>query len=173
MRRVFHAGADGRASFYQPQRIAVSAAKAFDVLPARHGVSRRIQIDAAQVVEFGKRLVAKGKFAAGAEHLTQLIKQYHLQDNAYRETVQALFKAALATGEDRAIVENFEIIKEKLPDVEIDFKSISAWRWPIGRWANTNAVFLSIGRRSKRPSQRRRKLPASSTTAASFCVRSR
>jgi hypothetical protein len=38
--------------------------------------------------------------------------------------VQALFKAALATGQDQSIVEYFEIVKEKLPDVEIDFKSI-------------------------------------------------
>ncbi len=77
-----------------------------------------------ELFEFGKRLVAKGKFAEGAEHLTRLLKQYHLQDAPYREAVQALFKAALATGQDQSIVENFEIIKEKLPDVEIDFHSI-------------------------------------------------
>ncbi len=74
--------------------------------------------------EFGKRLVAKGEFAEGAEYLTRLFKQYRLQDTVYRETVQALFRAALATGQDQSIVENFEIIKEKLPDVEIDFNSI-------------------------------------------------
>ncbi len=120
----FHAAPTVVRSFYQPQRIAVSTAKAFDVLPRGTASRDEYKLTPRELFEFGKRLVAKGQFAAGAEHLTQLIKQYHLQDAAYRETVQALFKAALATGQDRAIVENFEIIKEKLPDIEIDFKSI-------------------------------------------------
>jgi alpha-2-macroglobulin len=120
----FHAAPTVMRSFYQPQRIAVSTAKSLDVLP-KGALSRdEYKLTPRELFEFGKRLVAKGKFAEGADHLTRLLKQYHLQDAPYREAVQALFQAALATGQDQSIVENFEIIKEKLPDVEIDFPSI-------------------------------------------------
>jgi alpha-2-macroglobulin len=120
----FHVAPTVIRSFYQPQRIAVSTAKSLDVL-AKGAVSRdEYKLTPRELFEFGKRLVAKGKFAEGADYLTRLLKQYHLQDAPYRETVQALFQAALATGQDPSIVENFEIIKEKLPDVEIDFPSI-------------------------------------------------
>ena len=41
-------------SFYEPQRIAVSTRKTFDVLPHGYGDARRVQIDAAGVVLSGQ-----------------------------------------------------------------------------------------------------------------------
>ena len=111
-------------SFYEPQRIAVSTRKTFDVLPHGTATHDEYKLTPRELFYLGKRLVGKGQFAEGADYLTRLIKQYHLQDTIYHETVQALFQAALATGQNPSIVEYFEIIKEKLPDIEIDFPSI-------------------------------------------------
>ena len=121
---AFHAAPTVVRSFYQPQRIAVSARKTFDVLSRGTATHDEYKLTPRELFYLGKRLVGKGQFAEGADYLTRLIKQYHLQDTIYHETVQALFQAALATGQNPSIVEYFEIIKEKLPDIEIDFPSI-------------------------------------------------
>ena len=104
---AFHAAPTVVRSFYQPQRIAVSTRKIFDVLPRGTATHDEYKLTPRELFYLGKRLVGKGQFAEGADHLTRLIKQYHLQDTIYHETVQALFQAALATGQNPSIVEYF------------------------------------------------------------------
>ncbi len=111
-------------SFYQPERIAIAKDLPLDVLARGQKSKDAYKLTPQELYEFGKRLSAKHDFKGAAEHLRPLFKDFHLQDNIYREVVQLLFDAALAAGDHGEIVQYFEIIKEKYPDVEVSFENI-------------------------------------------------
>jgi alpha-2-macroglobulin len=111
-------------SFYRPDRIAVGAPQKLSVLPQGAETVDKYKLSPVELFEFGKRTLAKNENAAAAKHLTELFKGYQLNANVYKQVVQMLFKASLAIKNHRAIVDYFEIIKEKYPDVEIAFDSI-------------------------------------------------
>jgi alpha-2-macroglobulin len=111
-------------SFYQPDRMAVAKDLPLEVL-ARGGKSQdEYRLSPQELYEFGKRLVARRDYAAAGEYLTPLFRDWRLQDNIYREVVQMLFETALAANAHGDIVQYFEIIKEKYPDVEVSFENI-------------------------------------------------
>lgn len=111
-------------SFYRPERIAVAEVKKLDVLPRDGHSQDAYKLTPMELYEFGKRLAAKRLYKQAAEHLTTLFRDYRLKPEIYQEVVQLLFAAALDAGTDNLIVEYFEVIKEKFPEVEIDFASI-------------------------------------------------
>ncbi|MFN0055173.1 MAG: tetratricopeptide repeat protein, partial [Planctomycetales bacterium] len=111
-------------SFYQPERIAVAKDLPLDVL-ARGAKSKDVYtLSPQERYEYGKRYVARRDYATAAAHLTPLFKDYRLHDKFYREVVQMLFEAALASNAHAPIVQFFEIIKEKYSDVEVSFENI-------------------------------------------------
>ncbi|MGE5195450.1 MAG: alpha-2-macroglobulin family protein, partial [Deltaproteobacteria bacterium] len=111
-------------SFYQPERIAVAKDLPLEVLARGEKSKDEYRLSPQELYEFGKRLAGKRDYKAAAEHLRKLFKDYRLQDNIYREVVQMLFDAALASNDHGEIVQYFEIIKEKYPDVEVSFENI-------------------------------------------------
>jgi tetratricopeptide (TPR) repeat protein len=111
-------------SFYQPDRIAIAKDLPLDVLARGQKSKDEYKLTPQELYEFGKRLAAKGDYAGSAEYLRPLFKDYQLQDNIYREVVQLLFNAALVADHHAEIVQFFEIIKEKYPDVEVTFADI-------------------------------------------------
>jgi len=111
-------------SFYHPDQIAIAAANPLQVLEAGKQTVDEYRLTPVELYQFGKRLFGRDDFAAAGQHLTDLFKNYRLKDDIYKETVQMLFRTALVTDQHQAIVEYFEIIKEKYPDVEIDFDAI-------------------------------------------------
>lgn len=111
-------------SFYQPERIAVAKDLPLDVLARGQKSKDEYKLTPQELYEFGKRLAARRDYKDAAEHLRPLFKNYQLQDNIYREVVQLLFDAALAASDHAEIVQYFEIIKEKYPDVEVSFENI-------------------------------------------------
>lgn len=111
-------------SFYRPERMAVAERKQLAVLARGEKSKDEYKLSPVELFEFGKRLAAKGDFKGADEHLTKLFRDYRLAAGPYQETVKLLFKTSLELGRKDAIVEYFEIIKEKYPDVEIDYESI-------------------------------------------------
>lgn len=111
-------------SFYQPERIAVAKGLPLDVLARGEKSKDEYKLSPQELYEFGKRLMAKREFKEVADHLRPLFKDHRLHDNVYREVVQMLFEAALAANDHGEIVQYFEIIKEKYPDVEVSFENI-------------------------------------------------
>lgn len=111
-------------SFYQPERIAVAKDLPLDVLARGQKSKDEYKLTPQELFEFGKRLVAKYDYAGAGTHLRPLFKDYRLQDNIYREVVQMLFDVALAANDHGEIVQFFEIVKEKYPDVEVSFENI-------------------------------------------------
>jgi uncharacterized protein YfaS (alpha-2-macroglobulin family)/tetratricopeptide (TPR) repeat protein len=111
-------------SFYRPERMAVAERKQLAVLARGEKSKDEYKLSPVELFEFGKRLAAKGDYKGADEHLTKLFRDYRLDPSPYQETVKLLFKTSLELGRKDAIVEYFEIIKEKYPDVEIDYESI-------------------------------------------------
>jgi len=111
-------------SFYRPERIAIAKSKSLALLARGEKSADAYKLTPVERYEFGKRLIAKGEHAAASEHLTALFTGWQLNANIYQEVVRMLFTASLAIGKDDAIVEYFEIIKERYPEVEIEFDSI-------------------------------------------------
>lgn len=111
-------------SFYRPERMAVAERKQLAVLGRGEKSKDEYKLSPVELFEFGKRLAAKGDYKGADEHLTKLFRDYRLDSSPYQETVKLLFKTSLELGRKDAIVEYFEIIKEKYPDVEIDYESI-------------------------------------------------
>ncbi len=111
-------------SFYQPERIAVAKDLPLEVLARGQKSKDEYKLTPQELYEFGKRLVSRHDYAGAGGYLRPLFKDYRLQDNIYREVVQMLFDVALASNDYGEIVQYFEIIKEKYPDVEVSFENI-------------------------------------------------
>jgi tetratricopeptide (TPR) repeat protein len=111
-------------SFYQPDRIAISQSKALAVLPRGEKTKDEYKLTPDELYHLGKRLMAKRDYQHAYDHLSNLFRTYRLRSNNYREVVQWLFAASLSLGKHQEIVEYFEIIKERYPDVEIGFADI-------------------------------------------------
>jgi tetratricopeptide (TPR) repeat protein len=111
-------------SFYQPERIAIAKDLPLAVLARGQKSKDEYRLTPQELYEFGKRLVAKHDYTGAGEHLRPLFKDYRLHENIYREVVQMLFDVALAANDHGEIVQFFEIVKEKYPDVEVSFENI-------------------------------------------------
>lgn len=111
-------------SFYHPGRIAVAPASPLTVLPQGEKTKDEYRLSPVELYQFGKRLLAKDEHKAAGEHLTNLFTKSRLKPAIYKECVEMLFRTSLATDQHREIVRYFEIIKEKYPDVELDFVAI-------------------------------------------------
>ncbi|MCH7988231.1 MAG: tetratricopeptide repeat protein [Planctomycetes bacterium] len=111
-------------SFYQPGRIAISKSKSLAVLPRGEKTKDKYKMTPSGLYHIGKRLMAKRDYQHAYDHLSNLFRSYRLRANYYREVVQWLFEASLSLDKHQEIVEYFEIIKERYPEVEIGFADI-------------------------------------------------
>ncbi|MBK8269148.1 MAG: outer membrane protein assembly factor BamD [Planctomycetes bacterium] len=107
---VFHLNADD-------QRLAV--------LPRNEKSPDDYRMTPDELYEFGRFNFDDGDFIAAAGHLKQLLEAgWILNDEPYRESVRMLLTCALKTGDNDAIVNYFEILKEKYADLVIPFNEI-------------------------------------------------
>ncbi|MAG92463.1 MAG: hypothetical protein CMJ48_01750, partial [Planctomycetaceae bacterium] len=144
-------------SFYRPERIAVSGLKSLQLL-ARGAESKDAhRLTPVELFEYGKRYHERGDHAQTAQHLTDLFENWQLKDEVYQQVVRMLFESSLVIEKDDAIVEYFEIIKERYPDVELDYTSIlrvaAAYR-TLGEYERSYLVFrATVEGRFQRESQ--------------------
>ena len=130
-------------SFYNPAKFVVTKADPLTVLPRGVASKDEYRLTPVEDYEFGKRYFAKGDYANADLHLSRLFKKYKLSD-IYGEVVQMLFQTSLEAGRHGDVVQYFELIKEKLPDVEVSFENIlrvaDAYR-EIGEYERSYLVF--------------------------------
>ncbi|MDB5385050.1 MAG: hypothetical protein JWM11_696 [Planctomycetaceae bacterium] len=130
-------------SFYDPAKFVVAKADPLTVLPRGVASKDEYRLTPEEDYEFGKRYFAKGDYAKADMHLSRLFKKYKLSD-IYGEVVQILFQTSLEAKRFADVVQYFEIIKEKLPDVEVSFENIlkvaDAYR-EIGEYERSYLVF--------------------------------
>lgn len=110
-------------SFYEPGKFRVVKADPLTVLARGVASKDEYKLTPEEDYEFGKRYFARGDFTKADEHLTRLFKNYKLND-IYGEVVQMLFQTSLSANRHGDIVQYFETIKEKMPDVEVSFENI-------------------------------------------------
>lgn len=111
-------------SFYRPDQIAIAPTDPLAVLAQGEKTKDEYRLSPVELYLFGKRLLAKDEHKVAGGHLTELFTNYRLKPEIYKECVEMLFRTSLATDQHREIVQYFEIIKEKYPDVELDFDAI-------------------------------------------------
>ncbi len=66
----------------------------------------------------------KGDLKTAGKHLTELLKNWNLNSDTYKQTVQMLLNVHLKLGPPSDVVRYFEIVKEKWPQEEIPFDKI-------------------------------------------------
>ncbi|MBX3394228.1 MAG: tetratricopeptide repeat protein [Phycisphaerae bacterium] len=95
------------------------------VLPRGAKSPDEYQLSPDELYEFGRFHFDDGDFAAASEYLKKLVAgAWTLRDEPYRQSVRMLLTCALQIGDNEAIVNYFEILKEKFGDLVISFSEI-------------------------------------------------
>jgi len=111
-------------SVYQPERFHVNNSdRQLTVLPRAEQSPDEYRLSPDQRYHLGRLHFDDGEFAAAAEHLTSLTAgDWVIRDDYYKKTVRMLLTCALQTEGDGAIVDNFEILKERFPAEVLSFE---------------------------------------------------
>jgi hypothetical protein len=109
---------------YRPDQLAVSTTKELSVLPLGEKSKDEYRLTPVELFELGKRLVAKKDFAKAGERLDELLANWNVNPETYKESARMLLDIRLETGPPAQVVRYFEIIKEKWPDLEVPFEKI-------------------------------------------------
>ena len=120
----YRAGPTQIRNAYQPDQLVVSEPKPLVMLPVGAESSDEYRLTPQELYELGKRNFAKGEMDSARKHFTELVDNWNLRDEAYKEAVTALLDAHLELGPAAKVVHYFEIVKEKWPEEEIPFDKI-------------------------------------------------
>lgn len=109
---------------YRPEQITVARAEELTVLP--RGVESRdpYRLSPDELYYLGTRLAAKGEKQQAEQHLRTLVETWSLTPAAYQKTLETLLDLHLDLGPAERVVHDFEIVKEKWPDLAIPFHRI-------------------------------------------------
>ncbi|MEQ8766177.1 MAG: tetratricopeptide repeat protein [Planctomycetota bacterium] len=113
-------------SSYDPDRIAVQPMPSLDVLPSEVESVDRYRPTPDELFARGSRAFELGRFELAYEMLTPLAEEWFedLRADVQRELIRQLFFIAIAREDAPGIVESFEILKERAPDLTIPFDQI-------------------------------------------------
>lgn len=111
-------------SFYDPQLIAISAPKALKVLPQGQQSADPYRLTPDELYHLGKLHLGIDDHDTAHKHLTDLITDWTLDPDKFKDVVQMLFQTSLARRVDGEVVKYFETIKERMPEVEVRFEDI-------------------------------------------------
>ncbi|MCP4396090.1 MAG: tetratricopeptide repeat protein, partial [bacterium] len=73
---------------------------------------------------YGKALFDAKRYAEAGDMLRQLFKEYRLEEEPYRESAKMLMYIAIAENHSRDIVQYFEVLKEKYPNLLLSFEDV-------------------------------------------------
>ena len=129
---------------YVADEIAVATSKQLQVLPAGERSADAYRLTPVELFELGKYHYGKGNLVAAGKHLEELVSQWNLNQDVYRETVRRLLDVYLQEGPANRVVKYFEIIIEKFPELEIPFSKllkVGAAYDAIGEYERSYLVF--------------------------------
>lgn len=112
-------------SLYQPNRFNLSKADEISVIQrdAKNPDDYRMTPD--ELYTLGRMHFDDGELGAADEYLKQLLKgDWILRDDPYRQSVRMLLTCALKRDDAEAIVNYFEILKEKYPELFVPYDEI-------------------------------------------------
>ncbi len=111
-------------SFYDPSQMAIADVKELKVLPSGVQSKDEYRLTPDELYHLGQKELTKQNFDAAHGHLTQLLDNWRLDVEPYKNAVEWLLRSSLKKRSDGEIVKYFEIIKEKYPTVELSFEDI-------------------------------------------------
>jgi tetratricopeptide (TPR) repeat protein len=129
---------------YRPDQLAVSDLKSLDVLQLGAKSKDEYRLTPRELYELGKRHFAKNEFKTSGTHLAELLANWNVNPDVYKDTARMLLDVHLATGPAGEVVRYFEIIKEKWPDLEIPYEKImkvAAAYHDIGEYERSYLVY--------------------------------
>jgi uncharacterized protein YfaS (alpha-2-macroglobulin family)/tetratricopeptide (TPR) repeat protein len=129
---------------YRPDQIAVAKAVPLTILPLGATSADPYRLTPQELYELGKRNFDKHEYETAAKHLADLITNWNLNADIYKDTARMLLDIHLERGPASQIVKYFEIVKEKSPEQEIPFEKIvkvGAAYHDIGEYERSYLIF--------------------------------
>ncbi|MCB9853292.1 MAG: outer membrane protein assembly factor BamD [Phycisphaerales bacterium] len=113
-------------SVYHPERFHVNASdRKITILPRDEENPDSYRMSPDELYHMGRLLFDDGRFDQAASYLSRLGNEdWVIHDKYYEEVVRMLLTCALKRDDDSAIVDNFEILKERFPEVIVPFDEI-------------------------------------------------
>ena len=109
---------------YRPDELVVAEPKTLVVLPLGSQSDDEYRLTPRELFELGKLEFGAHQLDAAQVHLEQLIQEWNLRADVYKEAVTTLFNIHLEKGPAEKIVHYFEIVREKWPNENIPFEQI-------------------------------------------------
>jgi hypothetical protein len=109
---------------YRPDEIAVHRPQNLTVLPQGAASADKYRLTPEELFEVGKWHFEKHDYPTAARYLGELLSQWNLKSDPFRDTVRMLLDVHLETGPASEVVRFFEIIIEKYPDLQIPFDKL-------------------------------------------------
>ncbi|NQT52469.1 hypothetical protein HQ576_10480, partial [bacterium] len=113
-------------SFYSPYDLVVGAPHELAVLPKDATPKREYVMTPDELYHFGKKHYDKEQHAQAEPLLRKLFTAYRLKDAPFKDTVKMLLYIALAQKDAKAVVDYFEVLKERYPELVMPFDKIIA-----------------------------------------------
>lgn len=113
-------------SVYHPERFHVNESdRMLTVLPRDEKNPDAYRMSPDELYHMGRLLFDDSRFDRAASYLNRLGNEdWVIHDKYYEEVVRMLLTCALKRDDDGAIVDNFEILKERFPEVIVPFDEI-------------------------------------------------
>lgn len=109
---------------YRPEQLAVATPKLLAVLQLGAKSSDRYRLTPRELYELGIDCFNKRDMKTAGKHFAELLKNWSLTPDAYKQVVHRLMDIHLELGPPSEVVRFFEIVKEKWPDEEIPFDNV-------------------------------------------------
>ncbi|GAK57091.1 alpha-2-macroglobulin-like [Candidatus Vecturithrix granuli] len=109
---------------YFPERRDYGEPYQITVLKRGEAITEQYKKTPDELYYSGKALFDDKRHAEAQPLLQQLFEQYRLHSDYYRDTARMLLYIAIAQDNSRDIVQYFEILKEKYPDLVLSFEDI-------------------------------------------------
>lgn len=111
-------------SYFSPSEIAVSDTAALNVIAAGQKSSDPYELTPDELFALGKAYFAKREYQKAYDHLSDLLSNWQLDAEPYKESVTLAFRASMNLRNHADTVKFFEVIKERFPEVELSFEEI-------------------------------------------------
>lgn len=129
---------------FRPDWLAAALPASLEVLPPDGHSADAYRFSPRELYELGKRSFAKRDWQAAGGYLADLVANWNLKPAVHHDALRMLLDVHLELGPPSEIVRYFELVKEKLPDLEIAFDKIvkvGAAYHELGEYERSYLVF--------------------------------
>jgi uncharacterized protein YfaS (alpha-2-macroglobulin family)/TolA-binding protein len=109
---------------YRPGQWFAYQPAALEVLTAGAKTKDEYRLTPRELYELGSWHFKRQEYTEAATHLDKLVQEWRLRPEIYKEATSMLLDARLAIGPAAAVVQHFEVIKEKWPELTIPYDKI-------------------------------------------------